>query len=184
MGIKSLKNIIYRVYVFFFGLLALSLLSLVFFTSDEEIHQNIGKEVPNIEINDFTLYLINPQYFQSFSYGAKAMRYNDHEEIRDIFIEQYNPQSVNEFIYAPFVVNKGGQYTFSQGANYLREDGLHFWSEWGTYNYKSRIFQGKGNFHLISNTTDTKGVNIFYNAFSNEIRADNIKVDIQIRRRF
>ncbi|TLD79806.1 hypothetical protein LS68_009425 [Helicobacter sp. MIT 05-5293] len=179
-----MKNIIHRVYAFFFSLLALSLLSIIFFTSNEEIHQNIGKEVPNIEINDFTLYLINSQYFQSFSYGAKAMRYNDHEEIYDLFVEQYNPQSANEFIYAPFVVNKEGRYTFSQGANYLREDGLHFWSEDGTYDYNNRIFQGKGAFHLINNTADTKGINIFYNAFSNEVRADNIKADIQIGRSF
>ena len=117
MGIKSLKNISYRIYAFFITLLCFSLSSIIFFTQDNEIHAAIGKEVP------YT------QHTQAVSSGTKALRYESHEEIYDLFINQVN-QTLHEYMYAPFVHSQNRIYTFSQGVNYLRLDGLNFWSNW------------------------------------------------------
>ncbi len=182
MEIKSLKNISYRIYAFFIALLGFSLSSIVFFTSNNELYVNIGKEVPNIEISDFTLYLLNAQYTQAISQGRKALRFEDHEEIYDIFVNQIN-NKLNEYMYAPFVLSKDNLYTFSQGADYLRVDGLSFWSKWGVYDYHKRIFKGKGDFVLENHTTRATGKNIYYNMFKGDLRADSIKADIAMGER-
>ena len=175
MEIKSLKSISYRIYAFFIGLLGLSLLSIVFFTSNYAPRQDIGTEVPNIGISDFTLYLMSLSYLQAVSSGYKAMRYNDYEEIYELHFHQYNPQNANEYIYSPFVVSKNSLYTFPQGADYIREDSVYFWSAQGVYDYKKRIFEGKGDFKMTNQSNRINGQNIYYNAFDEHIRADSIK---------
>ncbi|MCX2717220.1 hypothetical protein OQH61_05660 [Helicobacter sp. MIT 21-1697] len=177
-----MKNISYRIYAFFIVLLGFSLSSIIFFTSDNALYANIGKEVPNIEISDFTLYLLNAQYTQAISQGSKALRFEDHEEIYDIFVNQIN-NKLNEYMYAPFVLSKNKLYTFSQGADYLRIDGLSFWSKWGIYNYQKRIFKGKGDFILQNSTTKATGKNIYYDMFKGDLRADSIKADIAMGER-
>ena len=175
MGIKSLKNISYRIYAFFITFLCFSLSSIIFFTQDNEIHAAIGKEVPNIEITNFMLYVTNSQHTQAVSSGTKALRYESHEEIYDLFINQVN-QTLHEYMYAPFVHSQNRIYTFSQGVNYLRLDGLNFWSKWGSYNYNTRIFTGKGDFTLDNASTHAIGKNLYYNALQDIFKADSIKV--------
>ncbi len=179
MGIKSLKNISYRIYIFFIALLLFSLSSVVFFTRDNEIHAAIGKEVPNIEMTGFELYIINSQYTQAISSGAKALRFESHEEIYELFINQVN-NAFNEYMYAPFVHSKNRIYTFSQGVHYLRLDGLNFWSKWGNYNYITGIFTGKGDFTLNNTNTKAKGMNLYYDARQDNISADSIKINMTL----
>ncbi|WP_295698043.1 hypothetical protein [uncultured Helicobacter sp.] len=172
-----MKNISYRIYTFFIALLCFSLGSIVFFTQDNELHKAIGKEIPNIEINNFTLYLINPQYTQAISWGTRALRFEEHEEIYELFMNQLN-NNFNEYIYAPFVYSKNHIYTFSQGVDYLRLDGLYFWSKWATYHYATRIFRGRGDFILHNSTTQAIGQNIYYNILQHTIKADSIRANI------
>ncbi|WP_181810119.1 hypothetical protein [Helicobacter cinaedi] len=177
MEIKSLKNISYRIYGFFFALLCFSLSSMVLFTQDNDLHKAIGKEVPNIEMTNFTLYMLTPQYCQAISEGTLAMRFENREELYELFIHQVN-NKLNEYLYAPYVLSKNRIYTFSQGADYLRLDGLSFWSKWGVYDYNKRIFQGKEDFILQNNTTQATGQNIFYDSVLGEVKADTFKADI------
>ncbi|MCH5312870.1 MAG: hypothetical protein J1E28_00505 [Helicobacter sp.] len=179
MGIKNLKNISYRIYAFFIALLCFSLSSIIFFTRDSEIHAAIGTEVPNIEMTHFTLYIINPKQTQAISSGTKALRFESHEEIYELFINQAN-NTFSEYMYAPFVYSKDKIYTFSQGVNYLRLDGLNFWSKWGNYNYNTRIFTGKGDFTLSNAATQAKGQNLYYNSLQDVIKADSIHIDMKL----
>jgi len=173
---KVLKNISYRIYAFFLSLLLFSLSSLVFFTQDNSLHEAIGKEIPNIEINDFTLYIITMQYVQVISNGLKAMRYEDREEIYDLHIKQIS-NNLNEYMFAPFVLSKNQLYTFSQGADYVRDDGLRFWSK-GVYDYKNHIFQGKGEFTLSNASTQANGLNINYDGKNGSIKAQTINAQM------
>lgn len=178
----SLKNISYSVYAFFIALFLVSVGSIAFFTQDYTLRESIGTEVPNIEINNFTMYLINPQYTQAISLGQKAMRFEDHEEMYDIFINQVNTasQALNEYMYAPFVYSKNQSYTFSQGVDYLRLDGLNFWSKMGVYDYNTRIFQGSGDFILRNYHNTIKGQNIYYASKEDKIKADSIMAELVV----
>lgn len=178
MGIKALKNISYRIYGFFFALLCFSLSSLVLFTQDSSLHKAIGKEVPNIEMSDFTLYVINMSYCQIISNGLKAMRYEDREEIYDLHIHQVS-NHLNEHIFAPKVISKNHFYTFSQVAEYTRTDGLKFSSK-GIYDYRNHIFQGNGDFSLSNPTTQANGVNIRYDGKNGTIKAEVINATINL----
>lgn len=172
-----MKNISYRIYAFFIALLVASLASIVFFTQENATHKAIGKEVPNIEISNFTLYMLDTQYCRAISEGVRALRFENHEEIYDIFVNQIN-NKLNEYIYAPFVLSKNGLYTFSQGANYLRIDGLSFWSKWGVYDYQSRIFKGRGDFVFANENTQATGQNIYYDTLKGDMRADSVIADM------
>lgn len=175
-----MKNISYRIYVFFLLLFCFSLSSIILFTQDSEIHRHIGKEIPNIEITNFTLYLSDKETTKSISWGLKALRFEEHEEIYEFFINQIN-NTMNEYMYAPFVHSKHKIYTFSQGVDYLRLDGLNFWSKWGKYDYNKRVFSGNGDFILHNNTTKAVGQNIYYDMLKNTLKADNIKLDMVMK---
>ncbi len=177
MEIKNLKNISYRIYAFFIALLCFSLSSIVFFTQDNELHKSIGKEVPNIEITDFTLYRSNLAYTQAIVFGKQALRFEEHEELYEVFINQLN-NTLNEYMYAPYVYSKNQIYTFSQGVDYLRVDGLGFWSKMGVYDYNKRIFNGKDDFILYDKSTQSRGQNIYYDMPGGKIKADSIKIDM------
>lgn len=174
-----MKNISYRIYGFFFALLAFSLSSIVLFTQDNDMHKEIGKEVPNIEMTNFTLYMLNAQYCQAISEGTLAMRFENREELYELFAHQIS-NNLNEYIYAPFVLSKNRIYTFTQGADYLRLDGLYFWSKWGVYDYQKRVFSGKEDFILHNDTTKATGENIYYDALAGEVKADTLKADITL----
>ncbi len=107
------------------------------------------------------------------------MRFENREELYELFIHQTN-NKLNEYLYAPYVLSQNRIYTFSQGADYLRLDGLSFWSKWGVYDYNKRIFQGKEDFILRNNTTTATGQNIFYDSVTEEVKADTFKADIII----
>lgn len=182
MGTKSLKNILYRIYGFFFALLALSLSSVIFLTSDDTLHKNIGVEIPNIEIHGFTLYTINPQQTQTITDGYKALRFSDHEELFDVLVNQLNKDNLHEYLSSSFVISKDRIYTFPQGVDYLRLDGLSFWSQKGIYEYQKHIFSGKGNFILRNTNTNASGLNIYYNGTQEIIQADSMKADISLQK--
>lgn len=179
MESRVLKNISYRIYLFLFALFIFGSSSTLFFNNNNTMYHAIGKEVPNIEIHNFTLYLINDHFVQAISEGREALRYENREEFYDVSIDQVN-QSVGEYLTAPFAMSEYNRYIFPRGVDYVRSDGLSFWSESGSYEYKIRVFTGKGAFKMNNETTDAIGRNIYYDGLNGLIKADVMNAKIAL----
>lgn len=174
-----LKNISYRIYFFLFALFIFGSSSTLFFTNNGEIHGAIGKEVPNIEMHDFTLYLINDRYVQVIAEGEEVFRYEDREEFRNVLLKQLN-RNMQEQLKAPIFISQNNLYTFPRSVTYTRSDGLTFWSDVGSYDYKSRVFQGEGEFTMDNTVMSTYGYNIYYDEINAILKADKINADIML----
>lgn len=174
-----MKNISYKIYAFFVALLLISVLSVWFFNSSSHTQHKIGTEVPNIEISNFTLYMLNEVACESIIEGERALRFAAHEELYDVMLRQISNDFI-EHISAPFVLSKDKIYTFSQGANYTRADGLSFRTNMGEYHYNKRIFNGKNGFVLSNDTIEAVGSEIYYDLNNAILRATDISADIKM----
>lgn len=176
---RHLSSILFKVYLFFFGLLVVSLLSILLFHDEQPTHKEIGTEVPNIEINNFMLSVMSEEALQMQGNGSRALRYSDKEVIYNLHINQKN-KDILEYMSAHEAINKNNTYFFPQGVEYNNTQGIYFWSESGVYDARARVFSGQGKFNLKNNDMQGNGVQISYDALKNAITAHTIQANINM----
>jgi hypothetical protein len=91
---------------------------------------------------------------------------------------QKRDEAKEEFLNSPKAINIDGKFIFEDGVSYSDSKGVKFFTQNGEYLQKEEILKGSGDFRLDSDELVVKGVDIYYNAKTSEIRAKNIDATI------
>ncbi|ANV97497.1 hypothetical protein BBW65_01115 [Helicobacter enhydrae] len=180
-----MKTSAISVYLFFVGVLVFS----VFFVlkppakkSKTQLHRG---DVAMIEIRQFTLFLVENKRLEMIIRGEKAMRFNDYDQFEDFFIAHYPQDTMKikkigsadgaEYFYVNRGVKRGSIYEFYDGMDYRQEGGYSFNTNRGNYDSKNRLFVGEGPFELRNKDGVFTGSNLYYDARTKFVSADNPK---------
>lgn len=165
---KSLLNIGNSISAFFALLLCLSVAIVLSFDKEPISPYSGSNEMPKIELHNFTIYHIDKENLALRLDADNAKQFEGFEEFHDVILERSAAK-----ITAPLAVRRDNIITFPTGANHYR-DGYDMFVADGFYDTDKRVLDGEGFFSIIGNERDLKGDNIYYNAKSGAIRADNV----------
>lgn len=167
-----LQNINY-ILVFFIGLLIFSFASLVLFSHDGSRYTHT-KDIPKLEMFDFSLNRFNSQHVDMFIKADKGMQYEDKEVYINFFGNRLNDDLSTETLEGEEVWHNNDEYNFIKGVYYTKSPNVKFFSKQGIYNTKTNIFRGTGQFFIEDTGMTTNGDDIFYDKTTDTITAKNI----------
>lgn len=153
---------------------------MLFFRQDESAYKEIGTNIPTIEIGDFEFFLLTDEPLSLIASGSKILRYNTYDEGYEIFAYQLDSQQRTEEYYAPYLKAVHDIYYTPQSIRFVREDGLVLWSKKGIYDYKKRIFKGEGEFSLLHDETDLRGLNVYFDQNKEYLQGESLSGFIQL----
>jgi len=150
------------------------------FLQPQDYAQNTDENVPQLEIEDFTLYEMNKVGVKSVVSGTAAMQYIKHYEVQNVhYIE--NKNKLSEHLYADSGIFKTDIAYLNDNVRYFREDGLSFESDHAVYNTKKEFLYVPENFVLTQNENVVYGSELHYNSLSGNIDAKKVKANYYIQ---
>lgn len=157
----------------FFALLFLLSVSLLVFLTPQELSVSSGKEMAQLEIEDFIVYELNKDGVKSVVSGTIGKQYAAHYEVKNVhYIE--NKNKLGEHLYADNGKFKKDIAYLDDNVRYFREDGLSFESDKAVYNTKKEILHVPTKFVLTQNENVIYGKDLYYYSESGHITAKKI----------
>lgn len=157
----------------FFILLFLFSLSLLVLLKPQGYQKALSEKIPQMEIENFTLYEINTEGVKSVVSGTIGRQYTDYYEVENAhYIE--NKNKMGEHLYADKGRFEKDIAYLDQNVRYFREDGLSFESEHAIYDTKKEILYVPKHFTLTQNKNIIYGRELHYNSKSGQITAKQI----------
>jgi len=157
----------------FFLLLFLFSIALLVFLKPQSYANISEKNVPQLEIEDFTLYEINTNGVQSVVSGTIGWQYETHYEVQKAHFVQ-NKNKLGEHIYADKGVFEKDTAYLDDNVRYFRDDGLSFESDHAVYNTKQEQLNVPEKFVLTQNKNVIYGSDLHYNSQTGWMRANKI----------
>ena len=163
----------------FFIFLLLFSISLFVFLQPQSYAQNTDENVPQLEIEDFTLYEIDKIGVQSVVSGTIGRQYIKHYEVQNVhYIE--NKNKMGEHLYADSGIFKLDTAYLNDNVRYFREDGLSFESDHAVYNTEKELLYVPDKFVLTQNENIIYGSELHYNSLSGDMDAKKIDANYYI----
>ena len=157
----------------FFVLVFLFSISMFVFLKPQAYTKTDGKEVPTLEIEDFTVYELDQTGVQSVLSGTKGRQYKTHYDIKHAHYRQ-NKNAISENIYADKGRFEKDIAYLDDNVRYYREDGLSFESEHAVYNTKREYLYVASDFVSTKNENVVYGKELHYYAKTGKSRAQKI----------
>ena len=145
-----------------------------------DIKQQHFKDVPLFELNDFTLYELNPEGLTALLYGTKGTRYADRYTIKNIDYTDNSKKYIANMV-ADFGVYKNEIVKLTGHVVYVREDGLTFKSDQVTYNKKTADAISNTKYIAYLNDNIVIGNYIKYNNISKKIYSKHVIAKYQLK---
>lgn len=169
------------IFLFFLALLFLVIIALLFFKPRGEVFVDTDNvDIAKIEMKDFEMHQIKKDITDVIIKGKEAVQYRDYEIFKDILVRRSLENNIIEDIKAKRVHRKDDVYSFFNGVDYQKSDGLSFVSQAGVLNLKTEVFTGKGKFELKNFQGIVEGLDIVYNKKKETIKAQKIKSKIML----
>jgi hypothetical protein len=131
------------------------------------------RNVPQLEIEDFTLYTINKTGVDNVVSGTMGRQFSAYYTVENAhYIE--NKNKLGEHLYADQGKFQSDVAYLDKNVRYFREDGLSFESDHAVYNTKKEKLYVPKNFVLTQNENVVYGTELHYNAKSGEIKAQEV----------
>lgn len=179
-------NASYKTYVFFLGVLLFSIFFVLKPPEGGESKERNNEEVAILEVSDFTLLSVVENRLEFQVTGKRGMQFEDREEFWDFSLINYSPslgglkalksqKNMRETFYASHGIQKQDLYLFQGGLKYENTDGVAFEALDGEYLMKEKIFKAKGAFSIQTPEGRFKGIDLHYDASSQEVNAESPK---------
>lgn len=167
-----------RITHFFIFLFLFSVLLFIFLQPQSYV-QNTDENVPQLEIEDFTLYEMDKRGVKSVVSGTVGRQYIKHYEVQNVhYIE--NKNKTGEHLYADNGIFKAEIAYLNDNVRYFREDGLSFESDHAVYNTNKELLYVPNKFVLTQNENVIYGSELHYYSVSGKIDAKAIKANYYI----
>ena len=164
----------------FFIFIFMFSISLFVFLQPEQSFNQEQEKVPQLEIEDFTLYEIDVTGVQSVVNGTIGRQYPNHYEVENAhYIE--NKNKMGEHLYADNGKFEKDVAYLDTNVRYFREDGLSFESDFAVYNTKEENLYVPKAFVLTQNENIIYGRELHYSSLTGDIRAQTIDANYYIQ---
>lgn len=163
----------------FFVLLFLFAASLLVFLKPQEYSKSTESKIPQLEIEDFTVYEIGRLGVQNVVSGTLGRQYTGYYEVENShYIE--NKNQMGEHIYADRGKFEKNIAYLDNNVRYFREDGLSFESDHARYNTKKEVLHIPKKFVLTQGENVIYGEELDYNVKTGDIAAQIIDANYYI----
>ena len=160
----------------FFTLLFLFSVSMFVFLKPQAYIKSDQKEVPELEIEDFTVYKLDEAGVESVLSGTSGDQYETHMNVEHAHYIQ-NKNKFGENLYADRGRFEKEIAYLDENVRYYREDGLSFESEHAVYNTKKEYLYVADNFTLTQNENIIYGKELHYYSKTGKSRAQKIEAN-------
>ena len=138
------------------------------------------KEIPQLEITNFTIYDLDKTGLISLFNGAKGFRYKDRYEVSDINYTDNSKEYISSLtsafgVYKDFKVNMSGDVV------YKRDDGLTFKSDNGQYDQKTGVFTTKSKYVSYRNNDKISGEELMFDNKNGHTTSKNVDATYEIK---
>ncbi len=160
---------------FFLAIGAILLAILLFFkpTKVQDLpHSN--KEVPALELHNFTLYELDQNGLKDIMKGKKGYRFSKRLEIADINYTDSTHTLRNNLLADYGVYNNVDLITLKGNVRYHREDGMRFVTNKAIVNQKKETIDTRGPFTLYKQEDIVIGKDLYYDSKKGLSRAKDV----------
>jgi LPS export ABC transporter protein LptC len=163
----------------YFVLITAILAAIYIFFSPMKISMSDKKNVPQLQLSDFTIYDLNEKGLKSIFKGKSGLRYPNYYLVNDV---NYTDASKNNLvnIKSEFGQFKDNAIELKGDVVYTREDGLVFKSDQASYNQATGIFQTNGKYISYKNNDKITGHKLIYNSKNKSATSKNIVALFQL----
>ena len=161
---------------YFFIIIALILASILLFFKPIALKKSLheGKEVPALELHDFTLYEVGLGGLKDIMIGKDGFRYADRLEVNDINYTDSSRKLQNNLLADFGVYDNKELITLKGNVRYYREDGMHFKANKTIIDQKKETMHTVGSFTLSKASDNVVGENLFYDTKKSQSRAKDV----------
>lgn len=164
----------------FFIILAGLLIGMFNYFSPDYAPSNDIKDIPQIELTDFTLYEISSKGIDHILEGKEGKKFDDHYVITSAKFSD-NTKNLFQTIRSDHADYRNDIIALNGHVHYLRDDGLEFHSAEGSYNSKTSLVQTIGSFVINKNTSSIDGTSLHYNTAQDTVSADRVHGSYQLK---
>lgn len=164
----------------FFVLLFLFSASLLIMLKPQQYQKTDGEKIPQMEIEDFTLYEINTEGVKSVVSGTIGRQYDLYYEVENAHYVE-NKNRMGEHLYADRGKFEKDIAYLNENVRYFRDDGLSFESDHAVYDTKKELLYVPKSFVLTQNENIIYGNELHYNAKSGDIDAKQISASYYMK---
>jgi lipopolysaccharide export system protein LptA len=165
--------------LFFFLTLAFLLGMYGYFTPEYNATQ-VGKEVPKIELSDFTLYEISHQGVDHILEGKEGKKFEQYYEVTSAKFSD-NTDALFQTIQSDQADYRNDVISLEGNVHYVREDGLEFRSNKGSYDSNASLVKFPGSFTITQNANRINGEHLLYNTKLESVSANRIHASYQLK---
>jgi hypothetical protein len=139
-----------------------------------------NSETPTIELSTFTLYEISKKGIDHILEGYNGKKFETYYEITSAKFSD-NTKNLLQTISADNAFYGSEVLKLNGNVHYVREDGLEFHSQEGTYNSKDSSIATKGSFAITQNNNRVDGNSLYYNTQQDMVSANRIHAIYQMK---
>lgn len=166
----------------FFAFLFLLSFALFLFLKPQEYKRPSDEKIPQLEIEDFTLYELDKEGVQSVVSGTLGRQYISYYEVQNAhYIE--NKNKFGQHLYADKGRFEKEIAYLDENVRYFREDGLSFESDHAVYNTKEELLYVPEKFIFTQNENIVYGTELHYNSVTGEVLAQDVDASYYVEKK-
>lgn len=139
-----------------------------------------NREIPKIELTNFTLYEISPKKIDHILEGKEGKKFEEYYVITSAKFSD-NTKKLFQSIRSDYAEYRDNVVKVDGNVHYVREDGLEFRSKEGMYNTKESLIQTKGSFIITQHMNRIDGTALNYNTELDTVSANQVRGSYQIK---
>ncbi len=157
----------------FFILLLILSFSLFVLLKPQDYNKASDSDLPQLEIEDFTLYKLDEKGVRSVVSGTIGRQYLSYYEVQNAhYIE--NKNRLGQHLYSDKGKFEKDIAYLDDNVRYFREDGLSFESDHAVYDTKKELLYVPEKFILTQNENIVYGSELHYDAITGEVLAQDV----------
>ncbi len=157
----------------FFLLLVGSLIGMYSYFTPDYPSNNKKEEIPQIELSNFTIYEISKKGIDHILEGKEGKKFDQYYVITSAKFSD-NTKNLFQFILSDNADYRNDILKVDGHVHYVREDGLEFRSNEGSYNSKKSLIQTKDSFVITQNSNRIDGTTLNYNTAQDTVSANRV----------
>ena len=165
--------------LFFILLLGLLVGMYNYFTPNYSLSKEVG-EIPKIELFAFTLYEISHKGIEHILEGQEGKKFDERYTVTSAKFSD-NTKTLFQTIRSDNVDYQSDVINLNGNVHYVREDGLEFRSNEGTYNTDTSLIQTQGAFVITQKSNRIDGNTLHYDNENDTVSADHVRVSYQLK---
>lgn len=166
----------------FFIFLLLLGFSLFVFLKPQDYNKSTDIELPQLEIEDFTMYKLDEAGVRSVVSGTIGRQFTRYYEIQNAhYIE--NKNKLGQHLYSDKGKFEKDIVYLDENVRYFREDGLSFESDHAVYDTKKELLYVPQKFILTQNENVVYGSELHYNSVTGEVLAQDVDANYYMEER-